>query len=100
MKKIMLLLFVIAPIAAVPINAIGGATSQQVGEALYNKHCSACHPEAGKLKLTKNIIEIMRNPMSTMPEFDKRKISDADAIKIDDYIHQEFDRVAKQSRNI
>jgi mono/diheme cytochrome c family protein len=99
MNMLMVLLFVIALFSFVSNTATGGATSKQGGESLFNKHCSACHPDADKLKSTKNIIGKMRNPMSSMPEFDENKISNENAKKIDDYIHQEFDRVANQSKN-
>lgn len=99
MKKLMLLLFVIALFSFVSYNATGGSTSKQVGEALFNKHCLACHPEVDKLKSIKNIIEKMRRPMSSMPEFGENKISNDNAKKIDDYIHQDFDRITNQPRN-
>ena len=99
MKKLMLLLFVISLFPLVSNKATGAATSKKGGESLFNRHCSACHSDAGRLKSKKNIIGKMRNPMSSMPQFDENKISNENAKKIDDYIHQEFDRVADESKN-
>ncbi len=55
------------------------------GAELYKKHCSACHPDATRLS-DSHIVEIMRNPPSPMPTFDKDKVSDRDADAIADYI--------------
>lgn len=99
MKNSILLLSLIALFALASNNTTGGATGNQVGEALFNKHCIACHPDARKLK-SKNIIGKMRNPMSSMPEFDENKISNDNAKKIDDYIHQDFEPVANHFRNM
>jgi mono/diheme cytochrome c family protein len=98
-KKFMLLLFVIALFTFVSNKATGGAASKQDGESLFKKHCLACHPDADKLKSTKNIIRKIRNPGSSMPEFDENKVSNENARKIDDYIHQEFDCATNQSNN-
>jgi hypothetical protein len=54
--------------------------------ALFNKHCSACHHEAGKMRADANIVENMRNPLPAMPRFDRDKINDRDALAIADFI--------------
>jgi mono/diheme cytochrome c family protein len=99
MKKLTLLLLVITLSPLVSNKATGGATIKQDGEYLFKKHCLACHPDVDKLKSTKNIIGKMRNPVSSMPEFDENKISNENARKIDDYIHQEFDCATNQYKN-
>jgi mono/diheme cytochrome c family protein len=99
MKKLMLLLSVIAFFSFISNNSTGAATSKHVGEELFNKHCLACHPKAAKLRSRKNIIEKMRNPMSSMPAFDENKLSNDNAKKIADYIHQEFDWATNKSGN-
>ena len=93
MKKLVLLLSLIALFSFISNNSSGGATSYQVGEALYKKHCLACHPDAEQLKSTKNIIGIMRTQIASMPAFDENKISNDDAKKIEDYIRQDFRRI-------
>ena len=100
MKKFMPFLCVIALFSVVSSNATGDATKKPAGKALYNKHCQACHPQADKLKSIKNIIEKMRNPVSTMPAFGENKISNDNAKQIDEYIHRDFDRVADQYGNL
>ncbi|HUK99428.1 MAG TPA: cytochrome c [Nitrospirota bacterium] len=90
MKKLMLLLSVGALFSFISITLAGEAISKHVGEDLYKKHCSACHPKAARLKSRKNIVAKMRNPMSFMPAFDEKKISNENAKKIDDYIHECF----------
>jgi len=99
MKKLMLLLSIIALFSLISNKATGGARSHETGEALYNKHCSACHPNAEKLKSAKNIVKKIRRPIASMPAFDENKISNENAKKIDDYIHQDFDRLAKKNKN-
>lgn len=99
MLMLMLLLLVIALSPLVSNKATDGATIKQDGEYLFKKHCLACHPDVDKLKSTKNIIGKMRNPVSSMPEFDENKISNENARKIDDYIHQEFDCATNQYKN-
>jgi mono/diheme cytochrome c family protein len=69
------------------------------GEALYKKHCSACHRDAVMLKRVANIVDIMRKPPSVMPNFDKDKISDRDAAEIADYIHQGSDSRLLSKKN-
>ena len=94
MKKIILLLSISTLFSFISNSSTGGTTSSHVGEALYNKHCLACHPDADKLSSTKNIIRIMRSQIASMPQFDENKISNDNAKKIEDYIHQNFRPVA------
>ena len=94
MRKIILLLSLITLFSLISNGSTGGAASSQVGESLYKKHCLACHPDAEKLSSTKNIIRIMRSQIASMPQFDENKISNDNAKKIEDYIHQNFRRIA------
>jgi len=93
MKKLIPVLPLIALFSFISNNSTSGATSYQAGEALYKKHCLACHPDADQLKSTKNIIGIMRTQIASMPAFDENKISNDNAKKIEDYIRQDFRRV-------
>jgi len=88
MLKIILLLTFIALFVFISNNTTIIAATQDTGEALYKKHCSACHPRASKLKSVKGMIAIMRNPPPYMPGFGEDKISVGDAKKISDYIYQ------------
>ncbi|HXY55838.1 MAG TPA: c-type cytochrome [Nitrospirota bacterium] len=94
MKKIIILLSVTTLFSIISNSSTGGDASSHVGEALYNKHCLACHPDAEKLSSTKNIVWIMRSQIASMPQFDENKISDDNAKKIEDYIHQNLNRTA------
>ena len=64
------------------------AETQDAGNALYKKHCSACHPRAYTLKSVKGMVDKMRNPPPYMPGFGEDKISVENAKKIADYIYQ------------
>lgn len=54
--------------------------------AIYKTHCSACHPDAGKIKTVANIVEMMRTPPPAMPTFSRDKINDNAARAVADYI--------------
>ncbi len=56
------------------------------GAELFSKHCSACHPDAAKMKSDINIVAFMRAPVPPMPAFKVEKISDEDAQFIAAYI--------------
>ena len=89
MKKITLLLLILAAFFAfISHNTVGAAATQDAGEALFKKHCSACHPKASKLKSVTGMVNKMRNPPPYMPSFDEYKISDNEAQKIADYIYR------------
>lgn len=67
--------------------AAGVALSQNDGDALYRKHCILCHPDAAKLRSSKDIISLMRNPpIPEMPAFGEEKLSDGNAKAIADFI--------------
>lgn len=59
----------------------------QQGEYLFKKHCSGCHRNPDRLQRVEDITSRMRNPVASMPQFGKDKISDFDAGEIADYIH-------------
>jgi len=92
------LLSIIALFSLVSNKATGGVKGHETGEELYSKHCSACHPDAEKLRSSKNIIRDIRRPIASMPAFDENKISNENAKKIDDYIHEDFGRLAKKNK--
>ena len=78
-----------------------------VGEELFKKNCSVCHPaggnivnpkftlhkkdlEAHNIKKPADIVNKMRNPGPGMPTFDKKTIPDNDAKEIAEYILKTF----------
>jgi len=74
-------------LCAPPARAIEEAASGVKGDALYKRHCAGCHPNAAKLRDVKNIVDRIRNPISPMPGFDAEKLPNADAAKIQIFIH-------------
>ena len=78
------------------------------GEALFNKHCAACHPNGGNIiepnktlskkhrekngkKTVDNIIKMMRSPTGAgMAVFDENSLPDKEAKKIAEYIINTF----------
>ena len=102
-------------IVAVTMLAVGilacGAQADTKGKldakALFEKHCSVCHPDGGNMinqakplnkdalekngiKSWKDIVAKMRNPGMGMTKFDKKKIPDQEAKKIAEYILKTF----------
>lgn len=68
------------------IAIVGVSAKQESGEALFRKHCVACHPDISKLKGVKSIIDRMRNPLTFKPKFDETTISNEEAKEIENYI--------------
>lgn len=83
------------------------APEQSLGEKLFMKHCSKCHPdggnvitvtktlnprdrEANKIKTEEDIIKLMRNPGPGMVKFGEDVISQKDAKAIAEYIMKTF----------
>ncbi|MBI5101130.1 MAG: cytochrome c [Nitrospirae bacterium] len=66
-----------------------GETGENEGKTLYKRYCAACHPNPNRLRDVKNIIERIRNPISSMPGFSTEKLSNPDAAKIQIYIHRD-----------
>jgi hypothetical protein len=69
--------------------AIAGSDTYNVdadATSLYKKHCSACHPNAARLRSAKNIMRSMTHAPRGMPVFDEDRISKKDAEKLVDYI--------------
>jgi len=77
------------------------------GKALFEQHCSACHPDGGNIikpdftlhkkdreahgvKTAEDIVGKMRNPGPGMTQFDNKTISDKDAKMIAEYILKTF----------
>ena len=62
------------------------AASQKGGAALYRKHCSYCHPKASTLRMSKDLLGIVRMPPLGMPAFSEDKLSNADVQTLGEYI--------------
>jgi cytochrome c6 len=77
------------------------------GEELFKQYCAPCHPDGGNVSdperslrgsalrshhITKprDIVHIMRTPMSRMISFDAATLSDKDATAIADYVLYTF----------
>ena len=78
------ILIVLVLYGIVPGVCIG--SSQDDGAKLYKKHCISCHPDDHKLRSSRDIIFLMRNPPVVMPVFGVEKLSDYDAQAIADFI--------------
>jgi mono/diheme cytochrome c family protein len=64
------------------------STNDSRGAVLYKKHCSGCHGDAAKIKLSVNIVKFMRDPVPPMPSFSVEKITENDAQLIADFVRQ------------
>ncbi len=88
------------------VAAIGFA-EDPTGEELFKKNCAPCHVNGGNVvnaaftlhkkdreahgvKTAKDIVGKMRNPGPGMTKFDKKTISDKDAMKIAQYVMKTF----------
>jgi cytochrome c6 len=77
------------------------------GEALFQQHCAACHPNGGNtitplktlhakdlnansIKTRGDVVQRMRNPGTGMPRFDRNVITDREADRIAGYILSTF----------
>jgi cytochrome c6 len=77
------------------------------GENLFRQLCAPCHPDGGNvsdpqrtlrtaslkdnyISTPRDIVRIMRNPLSRMIRFENSTISDSDALKIAEYILTAF----------
>jgi cytochrome c6 len=87
--------------------AVTGFAKGPAGEELFEKNCAPCHVNGGNIvnpaftlhakdreahgvKTAKDIIGKMRNPGPGMTKFDKKTISDKDAMKIAEYVMKTF----------
>ncbi len=61
-------------------------SSKSRGAELFERHCTACHPDAARIKADANIVAFMREPVPPMPAFRSEKISEADAQAIAAFI--------------
>ena len=81
--------------------------SLDAGKALFDKNCSACHPDGGNIinpkktlslkdreangvKTKEDILSKVRNPDPGMTALTKEQLSDEDVFKIADYIFRTF----------
>jgi cytochrome c6 len=77
------------------------------GEELFRQYCAACHPDGGNVSdpertlrgpvlrshhitRPRDIVHIMRTPISRMISFDAATLSDKDATAIADYVLYTF----------
>jgi len=77
------------------------------GEELFKRYCAACHPDGGNVSdperslrgsalrshhitRPRDIVHIMRTPISRMISFDAATLSDKDATAIADYVLYTF----------
>jgi cytochrome c6 len=77
------------------------------GEELFKQYCSSCHPDGGNVSdperslrgsalrshhitRPRDIVRIMRTPISRMISFDAATLSDNDATAIADYVLYTF----------
>jgi cytochrome c6 len=78
------------------------------GEAGFAANCASCHRDGGNsinpartlrrmtmhangIKSARDIVRKMRNPGPGMPRFDKKELSDKEALQIAEYILKSFD---------
>ncbi len=109
MKRSALILLVLTAVCLLAVTGVPakGAAKQGLGEKLFMKHCSKCHPnggnvvtvtktlnpkdrEANNVKTEGDIIKLMRNPGPGMVKFGKNVISEKDAKAIAEYILKTF----------
>ena len=115
--RIIRLSFLVISFALFFISFAGSmAAAETAGESLFKEHCSACHPdggnvvnplktlhkkdlEANNIKTAEDIVTKMRNPgpVPTHPQewagmkiFDRKKMSDENALQIAEYILKTF----------
>ncbi len=109
MKRSALLFFVFSAVCFFVVAGVSAkeASKQSLGEKLFMKHCSKCHPdggnvvtvtktlnpkdrEANNVKTEEDIIKLMRNPGPGMVKFGKNVISEKNAKAIAEYILKTF----------
>lgn len=109
MKKIAFSFLMFAVVCSISVAGVSAkeAAKESLGEKLFMKHCSKCHPnggnvvtvtkslnpqdrEANNVKTEKDIIRLMRNPGPGMVKFGKEVISEKDAKAIAEYILKTF----------
>ena len=88
-------------------SALAASHEEASGEALFKKHCAACHPgggniinpkktlsakdlEANGIKGVAGIVDAMRKPGPGMMAFDPKTLPDKEAKEIAEYILKSF----------
>lgn len=88
-------------------SAAAPETDAKSGEALFKKHCAACHPQGGNIinpqktlkrqsretngiKTAEDLISNMRNPGPGMTKFDETVLPEQDAKAIAEYVLEAF----------
>ncbi len=83
------------------------SAAEKKGEALFKKHCVACHVNGGNIinpkktlhktdresngiKTAQDIVKLMRNPGPGMTKFDEQTIPSKDAQIIAEYVFNTF----------
>lgn len=109
MKKIASLFLIFTFICSISVVGVSAkeAAKESLGEKLFMKHCSKCHPNGGNvvtvtkslnpqdrqannIKTEEDIVKLMRNPGPGMVKFGKDVISEEDAKAIAEYIMKTF----------
>jgi len=85
---------------ATALTASAASAAGATGEAIFKANCASCHPDGGNImnpKLTlkgikdpKKILNKIRKQSGSMPVFDSKAISDADAKQLASYIIKTF----------
>jgi cytochrome c6 len=103
MKKVFIVLALVAVVALVTTVSIGMADEDLSGETLFKQHCAVCHPDGGNIvnpkktlhkkdreannvKTVEDIVSKMRNPGPGMIKFDEKTIPDKQAKEIAEYV--------------
>lgn len=106
MKKLLAVLLAVTVIGVFVVACYADGDDAS-GEALFKEHCAVCHPdgnnivnpafklhekdlEANGITKASQIVDKMRNPGPGMTKFDKKTISDKDAMNIAEYVLKTF----------
>jgi cytochrome c6 len=106
MKRLVAILLAVMVIGVFVVACYAGS-GDPTGASLFKQHCAVCHPNGDNIvnpafKLHKKdleshgitkapqIVDKMRNPGPGMTKFDKKTISDQDAMKIAKYVLKTF----------
>jgi cytochrome c6 len=106
MKKSLVTVTLLA-VGAFAVSAQADTEGKMDAKAEFQKHCAVCHPDGTNvinkakpltkealktngIKSWKDIVAKMRNPGPGMTKFDKKEISDKEAMAIAQYVLKTF----------